>query len=129
MFSNIYKQRHLFTFYIISSGLLRIRARTVVKVCRDLLPGFAGNEASNGYIPFYIIKKKLTTITADTGKEIPVEKMNDHISLSNHPKFENPDFKRKNPGAGYPSFHIKFRQNRPEKTIAETTLIKTYLYE
>ncbi|KMQ59701.1 hypothetical protein ACM40_16400 [Chryseobacterium sp. BLS98] len=114
LFPNIYKQRHLFAFYNISNGFLQKSARTAVKLCHDLLPDF---------------NKKLTTITADTGKEMSIEKMSDYISLPNHPEFENPDFKRKTPGAGYSSFHIKFRQNRPEKTIAETTLIKTYLYE
>jgi len=113
LFPNIYKQRHLFAFYNTSNGFLQKRARTVVKLCHDLLPGFN--------------KKKLTTITADTGKEMSVEKMNDDISLPNRSEFENPDFK--NPVAGYSSFHIKFRQNLPEKNIAETTLIKTYLYE
>ncbi len=109
LFSNICKQRHLFTFYIISSGLIQARVRTVVKVCHDLLTGLAGTETFNGNISFCIIKKKLTKITADTGKETSVEKINNYISLPNHPEFENPDFKRKNPGTGYSLFHFQTR--------------------
>ena len=123
LFSNIYKQRHLFTFYIISNGF-RKRAENVVKTCYDLLSDSAGIKRLNVLLSFCLIKKKLTTITADTGKETSVEKMNYYISLPNHPEFENPDFKRKNPGARCSSLHIKSGQ-----TIAETTLIKTHLYE